>query len=284
MLIITLVVDCLLWLAPRTFIRLAPQSWLISLCRRTKKEKWLGNFQLGDRVIRLPGNIAVKYGAGILPGEAATQHYAYQHVNPDIVRVPQVYRYFQDPSTPKLPTGYLFMEYIPGQNLKEINNLDVNDEITKRVTRIISHLGEIKGGTVPGPVGGGAPLGYPWGDDGAKTEFASLRDVNAWVNRRIESLGKAIDLTPYPLVLCHMDLCRRNIILMKDKSICLLDWGFAGFFPRFYEVAAIQCYNDHFRIALLEAAMNIMTLTEDELLCIDLIMRSRAASLIWTSL
>ncbi|KAF3491811.1 uncharacterized protein GIQ15_01328 [Arthroderma uncinatum] len=223
--VITLLADCLLWLAPRTFIRLAPESWLISLCHRTKKEKWLGNFQLGDRVIRLPGNVAVKYGAGVLPGEAATQHYAYQHVDPDIVRVPQVYRYFQDRSSPAWPTGYLFMEYIPGQNLKELINLDANDKITKRVTRIISHLGEIKGGTVPGPVGGGVPYGYLWGDDGAKTEFSSLVDVNAWINRRIELLEKTVDLTAYPLVLCHMDLCRRNIILMEDKSICLLDWG-----------------------------------------------------------
>lgn len=43
---------------------------------------------------------------------------------------------------------------------------------------------------------------------------------------------------------CHVDLCRRNIKLTESGLICLLDWCHAGFFPRFFEIAAVSCIND----------------------------------------
>lgn len=69
-------------------------------------------------------------------------------------------------------------------------------------------------------------------------------DMNKWLNRRLALRDESIDLTPHPLVLCHMDLCRRNMILKEDnQSICLLDLAHAGLFPRFFEVATISCLN-----------------------------------------
>ncbi|KAM5485845.1 hypothetical protein MaudMau93_005289 [Microsporum audouinii] len=277
------VTDWLLWLIPKPFVQLAPQTWLINISHRLKNERKINDSKRGDPVVRISYNMVVKYGTGVSPGEAATQEYASQHVDPNIVRVPRVYRYFQhhDPSDTK-PKGYLFMEYIPGQNLKTLNNIDSNSEITKKLTKIIAHLGQIKGGGVPGPVGGGIPRGYLWGDNGAKMEFGSLEDMNAWVNKRIELLEEAVDLTPHSLSLCHMDLCRRNIILMEDRSICLLDWGHAGFFPRFYEIAAIKCSNDHYSMSLFEATTKTIALTEEELRCMDLVIKARDASLRWS--
>ncbi|KAL2851151.1 hypothetical protein BJY01DRAFT_245088 [Aspergillus pseudoustus] len=72
-----------------------------------------------------------------------------------------------------------------------------------------------------------------------------------------------IDLSPYPLSLCHGDICRRNIILREDGSPCLLNWGLAGFYPRFFELVALKCtmpYADEFGGALerqFEAAMGL---------------------------
>lgn len=66
---------------------------------------------------------------------------------------------------------------------------------------------------------------------------------------------------------------------MKDGSICLLDWGYAGFFPRFYEVAAIEVYNDGYSEILREAVNETIGLTADELRCLDLIKRARSASM-----
>lgn len=218
-------------------------------------------------------------------GEAATQNYAYRHVNHRIVRVPRVYRYFQDKSDPLWPmVGYLFMEYTPGQSLRDLGVHD-NGHISNRLAVVVTHLQEMKcTNGRPGPVGGDMPRGYLWGDDGAKTTFRSIHALNLWLNKRLKLIGRTIDLSPYPLVFCHTDFSCRNVLLMKDDSICLLDWDSAGFFPRFYEMAAISCYNDSpaYRDGLMQAVSDAINPSVDEKDCIELLMRARAASLRYT--
>ena len=55
------------------------------------------------------------------------------------------------------------------------------------------------------------------------TPLASVSDLNSWLNRRLTLQDMSIDITGYPLDLCHLDLCRRNMILRNDKiaSLCL---------------------------------------------------------------
>ncbi|KAM5453809.1 hypothetical protein MaudCBS49596_002432 [Microsporum audouinii] len=119
------------------------------------------------------------------------------------------------------------MEYILGKSLEDLDLLP--DDISERLAAIVSELAS----------------GYLWGDNGTGEIFQSADDMNRWLNKRLKLINKEIDLRPYPLVLCHLDLCRRNIKLMEDNSICLLDWGHAGFFPRFFEAAAVLCMNDN---------------------------------------
>lgn len=94
----------------------------------------------------------------------------------------------------------------------------------------------------------------------------SVEDLNYWLNKRLRYINKTIDLRPYPLVLCHLDLCRRNIKPMPDGSICILDWGHSGFFPRFYEAAAAACYtnDDTYSTILLQVITRMMGLTDEE--------------------
>lgn len=47
-------------------------------------------------MIKLSGEIAVKYGHGVTPPEVATQEFAYQNIDRSIDRVSQVHRFFQD--------------------------------------------------------------------------------------------------------------------------------------------------------------------------------------------
>lgn len=42
---------------------------------------------------------------------------------------------------------------------------------------------------------------------------------------------------PQPLVFAHNDLCLRNIVLGEDGQVWIIDWGFAGFYPEFFEYA-----------------------------------------------
>jgi aminoglycoside phosphotransferase (APT) family kinase protein len=264
-------------------VRTASQKWLINLCQSVeKKEGMIGGLVEGNRVIKISEKIAVKYGFGVTATEAATQDFAYRNIDPSIARVPKVYRFFQDESDVSCIRGYLFMEYVPGRNLKDLD-LDIHKDIVPRVADVIAHLGRIPGGHVPGPVGGGKPQGYLWGDYGTKAVFHSVADMNAWLNKRLVLRNESIDLTPYPLVLCHMDLCRRNMILEEDnKSIWLVDWGHAGLFPRFFEVATISCLNPYdapYEEDLLRTTEKRIGLTEVEKGLIKLMQIARAASL-----
>lgn len=84
------------------------------------------------------------------------------------------------------------MEYVPGQNLKDVD-LETRKES--------STLG------LPGPIGGGEPRGYLWGDDGAKPIVNSVEKLSTYMNTRLDLCNDSFDFTPRPLVLCHLDLC-----------------------------------------------------------------------------
>ncbi|KAK2762201.1 hypothetical protein FQN54_001210 [Arachnomyces sp. PD_36] len=261
-------------------IQTATEEQLVNLCEQAGDERIGGDIG-GNWVIKLSDEIAVKFGYGVTPAEAATQEFAYRHVDPSIVRVPRVYRYFQVPTKLSRPKGYLFMDYIPGPTLKDLD-LEENQDIIPRVANIIAHLGQIPGGQSPGPVGNGYQQGYLWGDDGAETIFHSVQDLNASLNKRLVIRKLSIDLTPYPLVLCHMDLCRRNMILRETGDIWLVDWGHAGLLPRFFEIATITCLNPYdkpYQKPLLEAAEQAVGLTEEERGLVKLLHIARAMSL-----
>lgn len=70
----------------------ANEEWLIDLCHETEKERAVIGV-LGDRVTKLSSDIAVKYGLGVTTAEAATQEFAYNSVDYNIVNIPQVYRF-----------------------------------------------------------------------------------------------------------------------------------------------------------------------------------------------
>ena len=114
----------------------------------------------------------------LVPSEAAIQKFAAQKLNHrGIVRVPHVYRYFQVPC-PKYPwpTGYLFMEYIPGPTLEQegldFNCITMAENAHERLAEAVLELSSVTDDNngIPGPTGGGKPLkGYLFGDYGNKS-------------------------------------------------------------------------------------------------------------------
>ncbi|KAJ5633959.1 hypothetical protein N7528_001801 [Penicillium herquei] len=176
------------------------------------------------------------------------------------------------------------MEYIPGKCLSDVD-IESDPGIVNRMAMIILHLSQIKGDTTPGPFGGGIPQGYIWGDNGAKTEFHSLEEMNVYMDKRLARRNDTIDLTPYPLVLCHLDMCRRNIILEEDnKSLCLVDWDHAGLYPRFFEFAMIPCtfpYDGTFEKPIMQELEKLTDSTDEEKKYITLVQCVRAANLRW---
>jgi thiamine kinase-like enzyme len=132
--------------------------------------------------------------------------------------------------------GFLVMEYVNGVSLESVNIQD-KPNIARRTIKAIQHLATIpmpqQG---PGPVGGASPCGYLWSDDGARRTFSSAEDMDKWMNTRLEVVSEPpISLAYHPLRMCHMDLVRRNILLLPNSSLCFVDWAFAGFFPSLLE-------------------------------------------------
>ncbi|PGG99567.1 hypothetical protein AJ80_09335 [Polytolypa hystricis UAMH7299] len=295
-------------LVQRWIVRFCPQTWLISVCRRARTQ---ADLHVAPCVLRLSSQIAVHYGWGVWPSRAAMQDYAYHHVDPAIVRVPQVYRFFMDYTTGySLPDGYLFMEYMPGKTVDKLDaateNNAVSKALTKRIADIVVHLHGIKveDGVPPGPLGGGMPFGYLWGEEGTKTVFHSVSEMNSWLNKRLKLIDKSIDLSPcYPLVLCHGDLVRRNIIVIDDdrdekatkaedykgRQLALVDWGHAAFLPRVCDIASMSCYLDKGGYLYTQELQQVTRkaiggLTEVEEGCYKLLMSARALSLRYTRL
>jgi thiamine kinase-like enzyme len=129
-------------------------------------------------------------------------------------------------------------------------------------------LGQIQDSQpVPGSIGGGEPEGYLWGDDSAKTTFSSVADFDAWPEVRFVWRDNSRNLGSHPLVLCRMDLCRQYIVLEENNTICLLDWGCAGMYLRYFEIATLSWLNTYdrpYEQPLLQAANVLLGLTTDE--------------------
>ncbi|KAL2845024.1 hypothetical protein BJY01DRAFT_247846 [Aspergillus pseudoustus] len=187
----------------------AGEDFLIDLCRRIDREEGMtGGHEAGNRVVKLSDQKTAKFGEGVTASEDATQKLAHTKLDPARVRVPKVHRFFESTTA---QTGrrvaYLLMEYVPGRTPTDAD-LDCEKRaggLVSRFAGIIASLATIRG-SIPGPL-----------DDG-------LSDGT-------------IDLSPHPLVLCHSDLYRRNMIILNDDddndglSIFLVDWGPHGVLP-----------------------------------------------------
>lgn len=222
-------------------------------------------------------------GCSIAASEAVAQSFAHINLDPSVVYVLKVYRYFRwRRSTDDDEYRYLFMEYVSGQNLQDLD-IESVPKFVPRVVKIVESLGRI-GGSTPGPIDGGIPQGYIYGDDGAKAPIKSIEEMNVYMNKRLAYRNDIIDLTRHPLVFCHGDLCRRNIILRDDGSLCLVDWGFAGYYPRFFELIALKCtipYDRLFEGAFECEAEAAMELTAEERHDMKLVTCVRGANLRW---
>ncbi|RDW61108.1 uncharacterized protein DSM5745_10606 [Aspergillus mulundensis] len=264
-----------------------PEESLVELCHKVlEKEGRIGGSLGGIAVVKIAAHVAVKLGRGVTASEAATQQFAHTNLDPSVVYVPKVYRYFRQSRIPAGEEyGYLFMEYIPGRNLQDLDVAgDSLAHLVPRIVNIIESLGQLRA-SKPGPVGGGIPLGYIYGDDGAKAAFHSVEEMNTYMNKRLAYDDKTIDLTRHHLALCHGDICRRNLILKDDGALCLLDWGYAGFYPRFFELVALKCtfpYDKLFEGALERETELAMGLTQEEQDDMKLVTFVRGANLRWS--
>ncbi|KAF2744726.1 hypothetical protein M011DRAFT_408130 [Sporormia fimetaria CBS 119925] len=187
----------------------------------------------GNKVVQIADTVAVKVGWGLPQSEATTQRYARDYVDPTILYIPEVFRYFKADGL-----GYIVMEYIPGDTLDKLD-VSENPNLAEKTMDAVRHLASIPvmQELGPGPIGHDPIAGYVWGDNGTGCPFYSIEDMEDWLNDRLDVWKLPPISIPRDrrLNMHHMDLARRNICLRPDNSICFFDWGCAGFYPDCFE-------------------------------------------------
>lgn len=234
------------------------RSDIVQCCRHTNRQIIGGQQLHGNLVVKLSEELVVKFGTGVSMEEADNQRRAFELLDSSIVRVPRVLRYFTWNESPtSLPTGYLVMEYIPGDIVESVSSHQID-----QLVKILSHFSTIKSQR-PGPLQTGVSRGLLWEENGKPT-FETVRQMEHWLNLRLPDVKSKLALERYPLVLCHLDLAPRNIIWLEDGSVCLLDWSSAGFYPRFFEICLLDimaCSHGDYEVTLRD---RLEKLTEDE--------------------
>lgn len=154
---------------------------------------------------------------------------AYELLDPNIVVVPKVYRYFSH--NDKI---YLVMQRIHGQVRKRIEDL----HSIRRIADIIRHLQTHKSDT-PGPLGGGVSRGLWWEEEDVNLRGQVSRFAE-YINRRLIGPQQGWTFEMGEFVMNHNDIAPRNIIWMPDGRISLIDWAHAGFYPWILEMVVLE--------------------------------------------
>ena len=171
------------------------------------------------------------------------------------IPVPRIYRVEVDPRTTCM--GYLVMDYIHGERLDHAwPSLSIWSKlhIAWILRSYVRQLRKIKHpcSSVPGPLGL-TPQRCPGlvissiVDSGP---FADAAAFNDYINNQFRCKnGESVPdqyREPEPLVFTHNDINMRNVILGRDGLVWLIDWDFSGFYPRFFEFAAMKMLADFF--------------------------------------
>jgi serine/threonine protein kinase len=209
----------------------ASEDEIIRHCSRSNPDRnVISELEGGLSVIRISEDAVVKCGISVTEFEAHNQQRAYETLDPAIIRVPKVYRFFASGLN-----GYLIMEYMSGQPVSSVKDPDLYLEPMAKVLKRFEQVRQKK----PGPFHGGTAFGQLWLDYDLIV-LNTLSDIEEYYNRRQLKKRSHLNLTGYPIIFCHLDIAPRNILVLEDGSLCLIDWNSAGFYPRLFERVALE--------------------------------------------
>lgn len=131
------------------------------------------------------------------------------------------------------------MEFLDGWTLDDLD-LTIHRDVISRVASIFfSSWVYIRQDT--GPLGGGNVRDTS--DDSPQSVFHSIDDSDTRLNKRLEMHKNTIDIRLQKLVLCQIDLCRRNRIMLPDRVIGLVDFDVVGFYPSLPRTLSLKYLN-----------------------------------------
>lgn len=209
----------------------------------------------GGRVVRLSSSLVLKGGPDVATSESENMIFAANSLQ---LPVPKVHRTFAaeiaDTSANRNVTGhFIVMDYVPGPTVEECwDSLDQKEResVVGQVAAMIEtmqskHLDELP----PGPLGraDGEKFQGPWFPYYGVGPFATLQDLEAWCNHKIDVCIRFQQLTPSAprfrfdsVVFTHQDMAPRNLILDAQGKVWLIDWAWAGVYPRGFEQAVFS--------------------------------------------
>lgn len=121
------------------------------------------------------------------------------------------------------------MEYIHGKELLTIENPDIFLRPMVEVLKIFEQIRDTK----PGPFHGGPAIGRLWLDECIAPTL--LSDIEEYYNSRQLRHRPKLDIQKYPLVFRHLDIAPRNILVLEDRLLYLIDWASTKFYLRLFK-------------------------------------------------
>jgi hypothetical protein len=109
--------------------------------------------KLGRKVVKIGNDTVVKFGRSVTKFEFENLKIAKSLVDPKIVHIPEVYRYFEDNGGKfgyLRDRGYILMEYVHGTKIDPIDD----PELVQRIAGIVAHFASIEG-EIPGTLSRG---------------------------------------------------------------------------------------------------------------------------------
>ncbi|EJP67316.1 uncharacterized protein BBA_03890 [Beauveria bassiana ARSEF 2860] len=158
--------------------------------------------------------------------EAAMQRYVYEHADPRIVRIPQVFDAFTITEPDGASVTYIVMEMSRAAILEHT---------------AIRHVWDLPlpPNAAIGPLGHERPVDSFFSDIGSDRAFNNAIELQDWINNKLNDAGRSdrVILEGERLSICHCDLTPFNVKMCEP--IAIIDWGFAGIYPRAFEEFAI---------------------------------------------
>ncbi|EMT72778.1 hypothetical protein FOC4_g10004260 [Fusarium odoratissimum] len=211
----------------------------------------------GANVIKIQQRFIMEFGRDVRPIEANNMLYVAKHTTIPVTRVYAIYQRKEDKTT----ITYILMEYIPGKSLMDLwSDIDPTRK-TSTARTLRTYFDQLRQLKLPGYFGtihGGLPNIHLFLQDDITGPLKSEREfVDAIVRSYAIELGPrgaqkvryyqrvfpAIFNGDNSSVFSHNDLQWKNIMLLDDGSLVIIDWEYASWSPVYWEyfVAMFCC-------------------------------------------
>ncbi len=184
--------------------------------------------------------IWIKYGENVTEAEAVAQTFAYEHVDRNIIRIPEIYDCFSEENM-----TYILMERVDGEDYRDYVKSHPTDgsEIYRSLVGAVRHFWalQIPADASPGPFVQQIPVDRFFSDRDAHQTFQTITEFEQWINRKLidHHLDERVDFNSEQLLFCHCDLASHNIMILENGTLYIIDFGMSGLYSRVFEVYAL---------------------------------------------